>query len=96
VYPGTENSDYLPVELVGSTGLDEAGQIDLARGERAPFTVSLARQRTSAQGGPARSGDPGTQQPVGGQPDPVGSAGWPGLFTGFLAAGGGGFLHLGS
>jgi hypothetical protein len=96
VYPGTENSDYLPVELVGSTGLDEAGQIDLARGERAPFTVSLARQRTSAQGGPARSGDPGTQQPVGGQPDPVGSAGWPGLFAGFLAAGGGGFLHLGS
>jgi hypothetical protein len=100
VYPGAENSDYLPVELVASTGLDAAGQIDLARGERARFTVTLARQRTSTQGGPgpggAQDGAPPTPAPGAGQPDPVGSSGWPGLFAGFLATGGSGLLQRGS
>lgn len=100
VYPGTGNSDYLPVELVESTGLDASGQVDLARGERARFTVSLARQRTSTQGGPgqggAQPGPPAAPEPVAGRPDPVGSPGWPGLFAGFLATGGGGLLQRGS
>jgi hypothetical protein len=100
VYPGAENSDYLPVELVASTGLDGAGLIDLGRGERAQFTVSLARQRMPAAGGPAQAGadgdGAGSAEPVGGQPEPAGSRGWPGLFGGFLVPGSSGFLQLGS
>ena len=99
VYPGTENDDYVPVELVASTGLDGAGLIDLARGERAQFTVSLARQRMPSGGGPgtagAEGGGAGSGEPVGGQPEPAGSAGWPGLFGGFLVPEAAGFLQLG-
>jgi hypothetical protein len=100
VYPGIENGDYLPVELVASTGLDGAGLIDLGRGERAEFTVSLARQRAPAGGG---AGDAAAQvdggAPRGSRgvpPGPGGSAGWPGLFAGFLGADGAGFLRLGA
>lgn len=93
VYPGTENGMYLPVELVGSSGLDGAGLIDLTRGERAQFTVSLARQRMPEGDGASDAGD-GPEEPGDGQPDPAGSAGWPGLFGGFLVADGAGFLKL--
>ena len=106
VYPGTENGDYLPVELVASTGLDGAGLIDLGRGERAEFTVSLARQRTPAGSGAGEAGgagDAGAQGdgPALGEledapPDPGASAGWPGLFAGFLGADGAGLLGLGA
>jgi hypothetical protein len=100
VYAGAANSNYLPVELVASTGLDAAGQIDLARGERAQVTVTLVRQHTSTQDGPglgdAQDGTPPTPEPGAGEPDPVGSSGWPGLFAGFLAIGGPGLLQRGS
>jgi hypothetical protein len=98
VYPGAANSDYLPVELVASTGLDAAGQIDLARGERARFTVTLARQRTSTQAGPGPGPAQGATAPPpgpGGHRDPIGSSGWPGLYLGFLAPGGPGLLQRG-
>ena len=102
VYPGDENDEYLPVELVASTGLDGAGLVDLGRGERAEFTVSLARQRTPA-GGAGGAGDAGSRAvgPALGDledapPDPGASAEWPGLFAGFLGADGRGFLGLGA
>ena len=101
VYPGAENGDYVPVELGGSSGLDGAGLIDLARGERAEFTVSLVRQRMPAASvprrlpGPRRMG-PHRRRPRPGQAEPVGSPGWPGLFGGFLVPEGAGFLRLGA
>ena len=87
VYPGTGNSDFLPVELVAGSGLDAAGLIDLARGERAQFTLSLARQRMPEGEGVSQ---------LASQPEPVGSAGWPGLFGGFLVSEGASFLRLGT
>lgn len=95
VYPGRENGDYLPVALVASSGLDGPGLLDLSRGERAGFTMSLARQRTSAEGGAAQGGS-GPAAPASGQADRVRSAGWPGLFGGFLVPEGPGFLRLGA
>jgi hypothetical protein len=91
IYPGAE---HLPVEIVASTGLDAAGQVHLARGEHAEFSVSLA-----ASGIPAPSAGEGTASgsgDVGSPVDPAGSAGWPGLFGGFLAGEDIGFLRLGS
>ena len=100
VYPGTENGDYLPVELVARSGLDGAGLIDLARGERAQFTVSLARQRMPAADGLGDAGaqaeGAASQAPLAVQPEPSVSAGWPGLFGGFLVPQGAGFLRLGA
>jgi len=95
VFPGRENGDYLPVVLVGSTGLDGPGLIDLSRGERAEFTMSLDRQRmpVAADTGDAMSG---SSAPPGGRADPLPSAGWPGLFGGFLVAEELGFLRLGT
>ena len=92
LYPGSENGDYLPVEIVDSSGLDGPGRLDLSRGERAEFTVSLARQRTTMPEGAAddRSGTTASAGP----PDPGVSAGWPGLYSGFLAADGVGLLGL--
>ena len=90
VYPGSRNGDYLPVQWVGSAGFDGAGLVDLHRGERAEVSVRLARQRVPEQGAadvgsPAAGGDAGCPGP---------SAGWPGLYGGFLVADGAGFLHL--
>lgn len=90
VYPGARNGDYLPVQWVGSVGLDDAGLVDLHRGERAEVSVLLARQQVPEQGaGGLRSsgagGDPGHPGP---------SGGWPGLFGGFLVADGASFLRL--
>jgi hypothetical protein len=90
VYPGSRNGDYLPVQWVGSAGFDGAGLVDLHRGERAEVSVRLARQRVPEQGAadvgpPAAGGDAGCPGP---------SGGWPGLYGGFLAADGAGFLHL--
>lgn len=84
LYPGSENADYLPVEIVDSSGLDGQGRLQLTRGGRVEFVVSLARQRTSVPGGAAvvRSG---VSEPVG-RPGPGASAGWPGLYSGFLSA----------
>ncbi len=96
VYPGTENGDYLPVELVASTGLDGVGLIDLGRGERAEFTVSLVRQRTPAGGTGAWVDGPALGGPEDAPPDSAASAGWPGLFAGFLGADGAGLLGLGA
>jgi hypothetical protein len=102
VHAGGSNSDYLPTEVVGRTGAEPDGRVVLARGERARIVVALARQRTvipdavaprgpdGAGSGPD-AGDPGT-----GQSSDVASAGWPGLFGGFLESGGGGALGLGS
>jgi hypothetical protein len=99
VYPGTGNGAYVPVELVSSTGLDGAGLIDLARGERARFTLSLARQRMPVGSGPGPTGaevaGAGAGEPASGQPEQAGSSGWPGLFGGFLVPGAVGFLQLG-
>jgi hypothetical protein len=102
VHPGSRNRDYLPVELVGGTGIDGTGQVQLAGGERARITVTLARQRTATPAGTVEAGGPvragmgrGTDAPVG-RSGPVASAGWPGLFRGFLTSGGSGFLRLGS
>ena len=100
VYPGAENGDYVPVELGGTSGLDGAGLIDLARGERAEFTVSLVRQRTSVAPSPgataAATDGVVAGAPQAGQAEPVGSSGWPGIFGGFLVPEGVGFLRLGS
>jgi hypothetical protein len=102
VYPGSENGDYLPVEVVARTGLDGAGLIDLGRGERAEFTLSLARQRTPAVsavgvgGSSARADGPARGDLEDAPPDPGASAGWPGLFAGFLGADGAGLLGLGA
>ena len=100
IYPGGENDDYVPVELVGSSGLDGAGLIALARGERAEFTVSLVRQRVAAGPAPVEAGPEtegaASQVPPSSQPEPGGSAGWPGLFGGFLLPEGSGFVRLGT
>lgn len=100
VYPGAENRDYVPVELGGTSGLDGAGLIDLASGERAEFTVSLVRQRMPIAPSPgatsAATDDVVSGAPQAGQAEPVGSAEWPGLLGGFLAPEGAGFLRLGS
>ena len=85
VYPG---ADYLPVEVVASTGLDGVGLLDLSRGERAEFTMGLARQEAPVGGNGGGAGSAG-------QPDPV-SGGWPGLFGGFLSEDGPGFLRVGA
>ncbi len=90
IYPGP---DYLPVEIVASAGLDGAGLVHLARGERGEFAVSLARSGAASTGGGGAAGSGG---PVGARPEPVDSAGWPGLFGGFLAGDGIGFLRLGA
>ncbi len=93
IYPGSDNADYVPVELAGSSGLDGPGLLDLARAERVEFTVSLARPRMPrAAGAPTARAGPARQ--VGTQPEPPGSAGWPGLFGGFLVAADAGFLRL--
>ena len=100
VYPGGENDDYVPVELGGSSGLDGAGLIDLSRGERAEFTVSLVRQRMPATSVPDASGaateGAASQASQAGQAEPVGSPEWPGLYGGFLVPEGAGFLRLGA
>ena len=100
VYPGAENGDYIPVELMGSSGLDGPGLIDLAHGERGEFTVSLVRQRMPVAPSPDAAGAatdgaaPGS--PRAGQPEPGSSAGWPGLLGGFLSSEDAGFLRLGA
>jgi hypothetical protein len=95
VHPGSRNSDYLPIERVASTGTDSTGRVELARGERARITVTLARQRMAPRAGTVKVAgpagedvDPGVDIPAT-QSGPVKSAVWPGLFRGFLAPGDG-------
>ena len=92
VQPGRDNGDYLPVQWLGSSGLDSAGLdgaglIDLERGEHAEIVVRLARQRET---GPGVGADP--PEAPGGGGVVTGSAQWPGLFGGFLDPEGTGLL----
>jgi hypothetical protein len=84
VFPGFDNAEYLPTEWVRSSGFDGPAMLDLAQGETAEVTISLARQKPLAysSSGPD-SGWPGAREdaPRG---DGAGSGQWPGLAPGFL------------
>ena len=73
---------------MASPGLDGAGLIDLARGERAEFTVSLVRQRMPVAGSPGATGADtdgvGVGAPRPASPSQRAHRGGPGLFGGFL------------
>ena len=85
VYPGRANRDYLPVAVVGSAGLDGPGLVDLA-----PWRTRRGHDEPGPAGGAASArtavvGSAATAPPGGDPARPVPSAGWPGLFGGFLA-----------
>jgi hypothetical protein len=102
VHAGSGNGDYLPTQVVGRTGVDASGRVELARGERARIVVALARQSKATPDpvdppGPGGPGSrPDTDDLGAGPSGAVASAGWPGLFGGFLAPGGRKALGLGS
>jgi hypothetical protein len=84
VFPGFDNAEYLPTEWVRSSGFDGPAMLDLAQGETAEVTISLARQKPLAysSSGPD-SGWPGAHEDAPGA-DGAGSGQWPGLAPGFL------------
>ena len=88
VFPGRENAEYRPVTWVDSTGFDGPATVELAPGEQARITVSLAAQRPPE----SEPGGSGAADCADGPAAPAPSAGWPGLSRGFLSGVGGGFL----